>query len=58
MDEAADKEHEASRRSEVSQIDALLRDPGFGNSESVAVAVADPQPQPQLGIQNVSVIEQ
>ena len=56
--ESADKEPTAPRRSEVSQIDALLRDPHFGNSESMEGAqgpnAANPQPQP--GIQIVSVV--
>ena len=58
--ESADKQLEAPRASEVSQIDALLRNSRFGNSESMERAqgsnAANPQPQP--GIQNVSVVEQ
>ena len=51
--ESADKQPEAPRTSEVSQIDALLRDPRFAHSEPVG----DPQPQPQPEIQNVHVVE-
>ena len=58
MGESADKEPEAARASEVSQIDALLRNSRFGNSESMEGAqgpnAANPQPQP--GIQIVSVV--
>jgi predicted RNA-binding protein associated with RNAse of E/G family len=56
--ESADKQLEAPRASEVSQIDALLRNSRFGNSESMEGAqgpnAANPQPQP--GIQNVHVV--
>ena len=56
--ESADKQLEAPRASEVSQIDALLRNSRFCNSESMEGAqgpnAADPQPQ--SGIQNVSVV--
>ena len=55
--ESADKQLEAPRASDVSQIGALLSDPRFGNSESMEEAqgpnAANPQPQP--GIQNVHV---
>jgi hypothetical protein len=56
--ESADKQPEALRTSEVSQIGALLSNPRFGNSESMEGAQGPnaTNPQPQPGIQIVSVV--
>jgi hypothetical protein len=56
--ESADKQFEAPRTSEVSQIGALLNNPRFGNSESMEGAQGPnaTNPQPQPGIQIVSVV--
>jgi hypothetical protein len=58
VDEEADKEPKAPRRSEVSQIGDLLSNPCFGNSESMEGAQGPnaTNPQPQPGIQIVSVV--
>jgi len=55
--ESADKQFEAPRTSEVSQIGALLNNLLFGNSESMEGAQAPnaTNPQSQPGIQIVSV---
>ncbi len=56
--ESANKELEAPRTSEVSQIDVLQRNSRFGNSESMEGAQGPnaTNPQPQPGIQIVSVV--
>ena len=58
--ESADKQLEAPRASDVSQIGALLSDPRFGNSESMEVAQGPnaTNPQPQPGIHNAPIVEQ
>ena len=58
VEDSADKQPEALRTSEVSQIGALLSNPRFGNSESMEGAQGPnaTNPQPQPGIQIVSVV--
>jgi hypothetical protein len=58
VEDSADKQPEAPRTSEVSQIGALLSNPRFGNSESMEGAQGPnaTNPQPQPGIQIVSVV--